>query len=432
MGFIDIIGSLLFLVFSFFVYKKAWFYSFYSFVRFLLISAASFFSGLYISSHIPYPLPITALQTALIIQLVIFVVLWKVFSFKHIFFATARKVFNIDRFIFTHHLDRLISIFPSIIASFFITFFIFTSAVSFTPKSSFLSAEIEKSSVVRPIFYSVYFYPTKINLAFFNGTVFKITPPASFASGEVNLSQIKDSALLAFREKLDVERIKKNLYTLPAFEKINPEDEMFRKKRENTPAPYNPPNTSTTSPSTPNSPTPIPNPYVYYYPTATPYVAPPTNPSVPYIPDPTATPYVSAPTVIPEPPTSTDTNQVEQEIFNLTNEERQKNGVSPLTFSNEIAAVARAHSQDMNDRNFFSHNNPDGLDPFQRMRIGGISFSTAGENIAGGQSASIMMTNWMNSPGHRANILNPAFHKIGVGVATNGKYGLLATQDFTN
>lgn len=437
---VDIIGSVSFLLFTFIIYKKAWFYSFYSFVKFLLISSVSFFSGLYLSSHNPYSFPLTALQQALIIQLFLFIVLWRIFSFKHIFFVTMRKVFDLDRFIFTHHLDPIMSIFPSVIASFFLTFFLFTAAVSLSPKSSFLTSEIDRSKFVKPVFYSIYFYPSSLNLAFFNGTIFKINAPAFTTSG-VNLSQITDKALLTFREKLDKERIKENLFTLPAFEKVNPESQMFKNKPTYAP----PPNNSSDNPTVVirYSPTPIPNPYTYYYPTSTPYIQPT---SAPYVPQPTTAPYnpqpgtppsnpepTATPTPTQAPPSaSVNISEFEQEIFTLTNEQRQKNGVAPLTFSNEIAAVARAHSKDMNDRNFFDHNNPDGLNPFQRMQIGGISFSTAGENIAGGQTPSIMMTNWMNSPGHKANILSPAFHKIGVGVSVSSRYGFLATQDFTN
>lgn len=356
-------------------------------------------------------------------------------SFKHAFFVVMRKIFDLDRFIFTHHLDPILSLGPSLVASFFLTFFIFTVAVSVGPKSNLISTEVDKSKFIKPVFYSIYFYPSSLNLALFNGTVFKISAPA-FSTGGVDLNNIKDSALLAFREKLDKERIKENLYTLPSFEKVNPEDQIFKNKPT-----YTPPNNTPNNPgiNTPATPTPIPNPYTYFYPTSTPYVppsnpytptetpAPTTQPNQPYNPQPTDTP-----TPTPQSQISTNISQVEQDIFNLTNEQRQKNGVAPLTFSNEIAAVARAHSKDMNDRNFFDHVNPDGLDPFQRMSIGGISFSTAGENIAGGQSASIMITNWMNSPGHRANILNPSFHKIGVGVSVSSRFGLLATQDFTN
>lgn len=344
-----------------------------------------------------------------------------------------RKIFDLDRFIFTHHLDSILSLGPSLVTSFFLTFFIFTITLSLSPKSSYLSSEVDKSQFIKPVFYSLYFYPSNLNVALFNGTIFKISAPA-FSTGGVNLGNIKDSALIAFREKLDKERIKENLFTLPSFEKVNPEEQVFKNKPTYTPPVNNTPNNPVVE--SPATPTPIPNPYVYYYPTATPYV-PPSDPYIPpQQPNPTTQPNypqpTDTPTPTPEPTISTNISQVEKDIFDLTNAERQKAGVAPLTFSNEIAAVARAHSKDMNDRNFFDHNNPDGLNPFQRMQIGGISFSTAGENIAGGQTASIMMTNWMNSPGHKANILNASFHKIGVGVSVSSKYGLLATQDFTN
>lgn len=123
---------------------------------------------------------------------------------------------------------------------------------------------------------------------------------------------------------------------------------------------------------------------------------------------------------------------VEMEIVNLVNIERQKEGLAPLTFSEELSKVARAKSQDMASKNYFSHTSPTYGDPFSMMKSFGIKYRTAGENIAKGySSAQSVMRGWMNSSGHRANILNSSFGKIGVGyVNINGT--TYWTQMFTD
>ena len=125
-------------------------------------------------------------------------------------------------------------------------------------------------------------------------------------------------------------------------------------------------------------------------------------------------------------------SSIEMEIVNLVNIERQKEGLAPLQYSSELSKVARAKSQDMASKNYFSHNSPTYGDPFSMMKSFGISYRTAGENIAKGYlSAQSVMKGWMNSSGHRANILNPSFGKIGVGyVNINGT--TYWTQMFTD
>ena len=120
----------------------------------------------------------------------------------------------------------------------------------------------------------------------------------------------------------------------------------------------------------------------------------------------------------------------EQEVFDLVNQIREENGLEPFVYNVTLAQVARAHSQDMIDRNFFSHTNPDGEDPFDRMRDNGLSFSMAAENIAAGQRTPEEVVNsWMNSEGHRANILGGC-EELGVGLALGGSYGYYWTQCF--
>lgn len=122
-----------------------------------------------------------------------------------------------------------------------------------------------------------------------------------------------------------------------------------------------------------------------------------------------------------------------ERVLELVNEERAKEGVKPLALDNNLCAVAAMHSEDMVARNFFSHENPDGASPFDRMKAYGIRFMAAAENIAAGQTTpEQVMDSWMNSSGHRKNILNNAYGKIGIGIAMGGDYGIYWTQCFTN
>lgn len=106
----------------------------------------------------------------------------------------------------------------------------------------------------------------------------------------------------------------------------------------------------------------------------------------------------------------------EQKVVELTNAERAKHGLSPLQLDTELSKVAREKSKDMKQNNYFSHTSPTYGSPFDMMRQFGISYRTAGENIAMGQrSPEEVVTAWMNSQGHRANILNGNFTHIGVG-----------------
>ena len=106
---------------------------------------------------------------------------------------------------------------------------------------------------------------------------------------------------------------------------------------------------------------------------------------------------------------------VEEEVIRLVNVERSKQGLSPLTFDWELARVAKYKSQDMHDRNYFSHTSPTYGSPFDMMKNFGISYKAAGENIAKGQrSAAQVVQAWMNSAGHRANIMSTKYTHIGV------------------
>ncbi len=101
----------------------------------------------------------------------------------------------------------------------------------------------------------------------------------------------------------------------------------------------------------------------------------------------------------------------------LVNDHRVSVGCATLSWSGPVAGVAQAHSEDMVARSFFSHTNPDGESPFDRLAAAGIGFSSAAENIAYGYpSAEAVLAGWLGSPGHRANIENCALTQHGIGL----------------
>ena len=107
----------------------------------------------------------------------------------------------------------------------------------------------------------------------------------------------------------------------------------------------------------------------------------------------------------------------------LVNVERAKYGLSALTLNTKLSEIARAKSQDMKDKNYFSHTSPTYGSPYDMMKSFGIRYNTAGENIAYGYSTPEAVVNaWMNSAGHRANILNSSYKEIGVGYVASGNY----------
>ncbi len=122
----------------------------------------------------------------------------------------------------------------------------------------------------------------------------------------------------------------------------------------------------------------------------------------------------------------------ETRMLVLVNRERTSRGLEPLTMNAKAQQVARAHSRDMFARGYFSHITPEGVDPFERMRAGGVRFGAAGENLALAPTLNLAHNGLMNSPGHRANILSPDYRTVGIGVIDGGPYGLMITQDFTD
>ncbi|HBE9435103.1 TPA: sporulation protein [Clostridioides difficile] len=129
--------------------------------------------------------------------------------------------------------------------------------------------------------------------------------------------------------------------------------------------------------------------------------------------------------------TSENFSAYQKEVVDLVNIERSKAGLNPLTLDSSISNVATKKSQDMIDNNYFSHNSPTYGSPFDMLKKFGISYKTAGENIAMGQKTPKEVVNaWMNSEGHRKNIMNPNFSKIGVGVAQKSGGSIYWTQIF--
>jgi uncharacterized YkwD family protein len=116
-------------------------------------------------------------------------------------------------------------------------------------------------------------------------------------------------------------------------------------------------------------------------------------------------------------------SQFEQEVVELTNAERSKHGLQPLQMDAELSNVAREKSRDMAASNYFDHNSPTYGSPFDMIQQFGIQYRSAGENIAKGQRSPQEVVNaWMNSEGHRANILNDNFTHIGVGFVEQGNH----------
>ena len=124
-------------------------------------------------------------------------------------------------------------------------------------------------------------------------------------------------------------------------------------------------------------------------------------------------------------PSIDDVKALEQKVIDLVNQQRAYNGLPALKANWEVCRVARYKSQDMIDKQYFAHQSPTYGSPFNMMENFGIRFSAAGENIAYGQrTPQEVMNSWMNSPGHRSNILNQTYNQIGVGVAkaSNGTF----------
>ncbi|WP_206308037.1 CAP domain-containing protein, partial [Streptomyces rhizosphaericola] len=132
----------------------------------------------------------------------------------------------------------------------------------------------------------------------------------------------------------------------------------------------------------------------------------------------------------PPPPAPAPPASEGDQVLQIVNAERAKEGCGPVTSNDLLATAAQRHSADMESRAYFSHTSPDGTDPGDRITAVGYRWSTYGENIAKGQrTPADVMEAWMNSPGHRANILNCAFKEMGIGKQDSGG-GPVWTQKF--
>src|SRR5690554_5808317 len=193
--------------------------------------------------------------------------------------------------------------------------------------------------------------------------------------------------------------------------------------QENMPQPTQDPGPEpTTAPTEEPVPTQVPSPE----PTKAPVPTQAPSPEPTKAPVPTQTPspkpnQLPSPQPTGNPSTAYQLSSDEQRMVNLVNSERQKAGLAPLKVDLDLSRVARIKSQDMRDNNYFSHTSPTYGSPFDMMRSFGISYRTAGENIALHGSVESAHNGLMNSDGHRANILSPNFTHIGIGIV-DGRY----------
>jgi uncharacterized protein YkwD len=122
----------------------------------------------------------------------------------------------------------------------------------------------------------------------------------------------------------------------------------------------------------------------------------------------------------------------ERHMLDLVNTERASAGLKPLVADERLQAIARQHSLEMFEKDYFSHTSPTSGSPFDRMHAAGIQFEVAGENLAYAPNVDIAHRGLMNSPGHRANILRPEFGRVGIGVIRSQAQGSMFSQEFTN
>jgi len=145
--------------------------------------------------------------------------------------------------------------------------------------------------------------------------------------------------------------------------------------------------------------------------------------------DPHSEKFIKLPYTVKNPRVRPD---MEAKMLELINEERVKRGLNALKADPEMQVVARAHAADMFARGYFSHYTPENKDPFDRMKDRHVKFLTAGENLSLARTLIMAHEGLMHSPGHRANILQPAFGRVGIGILDGGIYGIMVTQNFRN
>ena len=127
---------------------------------------------------------------------------------------------------------------------------------------------------------------------------------------------------------------------------------------------------------------------------------------------------------------SSTPSDLEKQLLDLINEKRTAYGLSKLSFDTALQKTAKAKAEDLVANNYFSHNSPTYGTPFEMMKSFGVTYKTAGENIAGNSTLEGAVNAWMNSQGHRENILNNAYNLTGIGVVKSDKYGYVMVQMF--
>lgn len=197
---------------------------------------------------------------------------------------------------------------------------------------------------------------------------------------------------------------------------------------------------SVPSPAPESTPTPAAIPTPAPTPTPIPAAVPSSTPTPAAVPSPAPTPtQKSAPKPTPAPtatasrstaPSQAQLTADQQHMLDLINQERSKAGLGPLKIDSKLQTMAQAKSDDMVAKAYFDHTSPTYGSPFEMMKKFGISYTSAGENIAGNSSVDKAHAALMNSPGHKANILKASFNYIGIGVTASPKYGKMFAQDF--
>ena len=193
--------------------------------------------------------------------------------------------------------------------------------------------------------------------------------------------------------------------------------------------------TSTTTP-TAAVPTTATTPAPTTAPTTAPTATPITTPALAATPAPKPTPKPasrSTPKPAPAPaaaPSQPQAKTEQQHMLDLINQERAKAGVGALKIDPQLQKMAQVKAEEMVAKSYFSHTSPTYGDPFNMMKTFGISFTSAGENIAGNSSVDNAHAALMNSPRHKENILKPSFKYIGIGITSSPTYGKMFAQDF--
>lgn len=127
---------------------------------------------------------------------------------------------------------------------------------------------------------------------------------------------------------------------------------------------------------------------------------------------------------------SSTPDNLEKELLTLINKQRASYGLPNLVFDTGLQKTAKAKAEDLVANNYFAHNSPTYGTPFEMMKSFGVTYKTAGENIAGNSSLEAAVNAWMNSEGHRANILNNAYNLTGIGIVNSETYGYVLVQMF--